>query len=134
MTVSATPTSSTATPPADADAASPADERTLVRAVLAMGVGGFAIGTGEFVIMGLLPEVALDLGVSIPQAGHVAGPAGGRSTTKSSFRCSSWFFSFSIMPLRSIGSAWTSIPFCSAHDSQRWYFSALPTATLWAAL
>ncbi|WP_313562580.1 MFS transporter, partial [Diaphorobacter nitroreducens] len=36
-----------------------------------MGVGGFAIGTGEFVIMGLLPEVALDLGVSIPQAGHV---------------------------------------------------------------
>ena len=71
MTVSATPTSSTVTPPADADAASPADERTLVRAVLAMGVGGFAIGTGEFVIMGLLPEVALDLGVSIPQAGHV---------------------------------------------------------------
>uniref|UniRef100_UPI003917DCCF MFS transporter n=1 Tax=Diaphorobacter nitroreducens TaxID=164759 RepID=UPI003917DCCF len=71
MTVSATPTSSTPTPPADAAAASPADERTLVRAVLAMGVGGFAIGTGEFVIMGLLPEVALDLGVSIPQAGHV---------------------------------------------------------------
>ena len=51
MTVSATPTSSTVTPAADADAASPADERTLVRAVLAMGVGGFAIGTGEFVIM-----------------------------------------------------------------------------------
>ena len=36
-----------------------------------MGVGSFAIGTGEFVIMGLLPEVAHDLGVSIPQAGHV---------------------------------------------------------------
>src|SRR5690606_10564927 len=41
------------------------------RAMLAMGVGSFAIGTGEFVIMGLLPEVAADLGVSIPQAGHV---------------------------------------------------------------
>ncbi|MDY0748467.1 MFS transporter [Paucibacter sp. R3-3] len=40
-------------------------------AVLALGVGGFAIGTGEFVIMGLLPEVARDLGVSIPEAGHV---------------------------------------------------------------
>jgi len=39
--------------------------------VLALGVGGFAIGTGEFVIMGLLPEVARDLGVTIPQAGHV---------------------------------------------------------------
>jgi MFS transporter, DHA1 family, inner membrane transport protein len=36
-----------------------------------MGVGSFAIGTGEFVIMGLLPEVARDLGVTIPQAGHV---------------------------------------------------------------
>ncbi|MDB5896604.1 MAG: major facilitator superfamily 1 [Ramlibacter sp.] len=43
----------------------------LMRAVLALGVGGFSIGTGEFVIMGLLPEVASDMGVSIPQAGHV---------------------------------------------------------------
>ena len=39
--------------------------------MLALAVGGFAIGTGEFVIMGLLPEVAADIGVSIPQAGHV---------------------------------------------------------------
>ena len=50
--------------------ASSGDAR-LVRAVLALGVGGFSIGTGEFVIMGLLPEVARDIGVSIPQAGHV---------------------------------------------------------------
>ena len=42
-----------------------------MRAVVALGVGGFAIGTGEFVIMGLLPEVARNLGVSIPEAGHV---------------------------------------------------------------
>jgi DHA1 family inner membrane transport protein len=41
------------------------------RANLAMGVGSFAIGTGEFAIMGLLPEVARDLSVTIPQAGHV---------------------------------------------------------------
>lgn len=39
--------------------------------MLALAVGGFAIGTGEFVIMGLLPEVAADMAVSIPQAGHV---------------------------------------------------------------
>ena len=45
-------------------------ERTLRRAVLALGLGGFSIGTGEFVIMGLLPEVARDIGTSIPQAGH----------------------------------------------------------------
>ncbi|WP_253195005.1 MFS transporter [Hydrogenophaga sp. A37] len=41
------------------------------RAMLALGIGAFAIGTGEFVIMGLLPEVAADIGVTIPQAGHV---------------------------------------------------------------
>ncbi|UCU95421.1 MFS transporter [Hydrogenophaga taeniospiralis] len=41
------------------------------RAMLALGLGSFAIGTGEFVIMGLLPEVAADIGVTIPQAGHV---------------------------------------------------------------
>ena len=40
-------------------------------AMLAMATGAFAIGTGEFVIMGLLPEVASDIGISIPQAGHV---------------------------------------------------------------
>jgi DHA1 family inner membrane transport protein len=44
---------------------------TLLRAVLALSVGGFAIGTGEFVIMGLLPEVARTLDITIPQAGHV---------------------------------------------------------------
>jgi len=46
-------------------------ERAFWPAVTALGVGGFAIGTGEFVIMGLLPEVARDLGVTIPEAGHV---------------------------------------------------------------
>lgn len=40
-------------------------------AIWALGIGGFAIGTGEFVVMGLLPEIANDLGVSIPKAGHV---------------------------------------------------------------
>src|SRR5882757_1633323 len=40
-------------------------------AELALAVGGFGIGTGEFVMMGLLPNVAGDLGVSIPGAGHV---------------------------------------------------------------
>lgn len=48
-----------------------AARRRLMRAVWALGVGGFSIGTGEFVIMGLLPEVANDLQVTIPEAGHV---------------------------------------------------------------
>lgn len=48
-----------------------AHEKAFGPSVLALGVGGFAIGTGEFVIMGLLPEVARDLSVTIPQAGHV---------------------------------------------------------------
>lgn len=39
--------------------------------LLTLALGAFAIGTGEFVIMGLLPNVATDLGVTIPQAGHL---------------------------------------------------------------
>lgn len=37
--------------------------------ILALAIASFCIGTTEFVIMGLLPEVAADLGVSIPNAG-----------------------------------------------------------------
>ena len=37
--------------------------------LLILALSAFAIGTTEFVIMGLLPEVAQDLGVSIPGAG-----------------------------------------------------------------
>lgn len=37
--------------------------------LLMLALSAFAIGTTEFVIMGLLPEVATDLGVSIPGAG-----------------------------------------------------------------
>ena len=40
-------------------------------AVLALAVGGFAIGTTEFVTMGLLPQISEGVGVSIPQAGHI---------------------------------------------------------------
>ena len=38
--------------------------------ILPLTLGGLAIGTTEFVIMALLPDVAKSLGVSIPQAGH----------------------------------------------------------------
>ncbi|ACR27887.1 MFS transporter [Burkholderia glumae] len=37
--------------------------------LFALALAAFGIGTTEFVIMGLLPNVALDLGVSIPAAG-----------------------------------------------------------------
>lgn len=35
-----------------------------------MGLGSFAIGVGEFISMGLLPEISNSLAISIPQAGH----------------------------------------------------------------
>ncbi|MFD8387297.1 MFS transporter [Streptomyces sp. NPDC059679] len=38
-------------------------------ALLALAIGAFGIGTTEFVIMGVLPQVAHDFGVSIPTAG-----------------------------------------------------------------
>ncbi|KAB1148622.1 MFS transporter [Streptomyces luteolifulvus] len=40
-------------------------------ALLALAVGAFGIGTTEFVMMGLLPDVADDLHISIPVAGHL---------------------------------------------------------------
>ncbi|MEU4143947.1 MFS transporter [Streptomyces parvulus] len=40
-------------------------------ALLALAVGAFGIGTTEFVMMGLLPDVADDLDISIPTAGHL---------------------------------------------------------------
>jgi DHA1 family inner membrane transport protein len=44
--------------------------RTVV-AVVALALGGFAIGTTEFVTMGVLPDIADGVGVDIPSAGHV---------------------------------------------------------------
>ncbi|UMR30297.1 MFS transporter [Massilia sp. MB5] len=38
-------------------------------ALLALTIGAFAIGTTEFVIVGLLPTIAADLGVDLPSAG-----------------------------------------------------------------
>jgi len=63
-------------PPADAGTASPpVPSRSRARhfrlAVLALAMGGFAIGTTEFVTMGLLPQVAAGVDVSIPRAGWV---------------------------------------------------------------
>jgi DHA1 family inner membrane transport protein len=42
-----------------------------VLAQLALALGGFALGTGEFASMGLLPNVARDVHVSVPVAGHM---------------------------------------------------------------
>lgn len=38
-------------------------------ALFALTLGAFAIGTTEFVIVGLLPTVAADLGIGLPSAG-----------------------------------------------------------------
>jgi DHA1 family inner membrane transport protein len=40
-------------------------------ALLALAIGAFGIGSTEFAIMGVLPDIAADLHVSIPQAGHL---------------------------------------------------------------
>ncbi|MDT0645235.1 MFS transporter [Zunongwangia sp. F260] len=40
------------------------------KALLALAIGGFGIGMTEFVIMGILPDVATALNITIPQAGH----------------------------------------------------------------
>ncbi|MGW7249043.1 MFS transporter [Streptomyces decoyicus] len=40
-------------------------------AILALAISAFAVGTTEFVIMGLLSDVAADLSVSVPVAGYL---------------------------------------------------------------
>jgi MFS transporter, DHA1 family, inner membrane transport protein len=40
-------------------------------AILALAMGGFAIGTTEFMVMGLLPQIADGVAVDIPTAGHL---------------------------------------------------------------
>ncbi|MBM4796504.1 MFS transporter [Streptomyces sioyaensis] len=40
-------------------------------ALLALAISAFGIGTTEFVMMGLLPDVADDLGTSVPTAGYL---------------------------------------------------------------
>jgi DHA1 family inner membrane transport protein len=52
-------------------ASSPPAPRRLGLAIAALALGGFAIGTTEFVAMGLLPQIAGGVGISIPTAGHV---------------------------------------------------------------
>jgi DHA1 family inner membrane transport protein len=69
MTTTAASTDLTADP-ADLDVAS-VTARHFGLAVLALAMGGFAIGTTEFVTMGLLPQISDGVGVSIPTGGHV---------------------------------------------------------------
>lgn len=45
--------------------------RAILLIELALALGGFAIGTGEFSIMGLMPNVAQDLAITEPQVGNV---------------------------------------------------------------
>ena len=45
--------------------------RRVVAAVVALALGTFALGTTEFVSIGLLPEIAEGVGVDIPTAGQV---------------------------------------------------------------
>jgi DHA1 family inner membrane transport protein len=47
----------------------PPKENPVNLALLALAIGAFGIGTTEFVIVGLLPDIATDLAVTIPTAG-----------------------------------------------------------------
>ncbi len=39
--------------------------------IIPLAIGGLGIGTTEFTVMGLLPDIAKTLEISIPQAGHL---------------------------------------------------------------
>ena len=44
---------------------------SLKPSLLTLTIGGFSIGMAEFMMMGVLPDVAASLGISIPTAGHL---------------------------------------------------------------
>ncbi|MDN5807748.1 MAG: MFS transporter [Brevibacterium sp.] len=48
----------------------PVPRRVYKFAVFALAIGAFAIGVTEFATMGLLPHIARELGITVPQAGH----------------------------------------------------------------
>jgi DHA1 family inner membrane transport protein len=54
----------------DRKSAAPRSRLAVALIELALAVGSFGIGTGEFAIMGLLPNVADEFGVTTPQAGY----------------------------------------------------------------
>lgn len=62
-----TTAAATPTPPGPGDAGGVAH---VMPAVLGMALGGIAVGTTEFTTMGLLPQIAQGIGVSIPTAGN----------------------------------------------------------------
>jgi DHA1 family arabinose polymer transporter-like MFS transporter len=45
--------------------------KKMKKSLLALMLGGLALGTTEFVMMGILPDIAKDLDISIPVAGHL---------------------------------------------------------------
>ncbi|TWI05961.1 DHA1 family inner membrane transport protein [Luteimonas cucumeris] len=45
--------------------------RHVTLVLFALAMGGFAIGTSEFAVMGLMPDIARGLGISEPQVGNV---------------------------------------------------------------
>jgi DHA1 family inner membrane transport protein len=64
-------TAATDTPRASADRTPAVASRNPALAIFALAVGGFTIGTAEFMTMGVLPEIAAGVDVSVPTAGHV---------------------------------------------------------------
>src|ERR1700712_3057564 len=41
------------------------------KSLLTLTIGGFGIGMTEFVMMGILPDIAKSLQITIPEAGHL---------------------------------------------------------------
>ncbi|GHJ97671.1 chloramphenicol efflux pump [Streptomyces sp. NE5-10] len=61
--------SPSAEPPTDTPAPAPTASPRMPLAVYVLGLSVFALGTSEFMLSGLLPPIAEDMDVSIPQAG-----------------------------------------------------------------
>ena len=52
------------------------------KSLTALAFGTLGLGIAEFVMMGILPDVAKDLHISIPQAGHFISAYADRKSTR----------------------------------------------------
>lgn len=57
------------------------------KSLIALAFGTLALGMAEFVMMGILPDIARSLGVSIPEAGHLSPPMRWASASGRPSRC-----------------------------------------------
>lgn len=117
----------------------PVSRRVYKFAVFALAIGAFAIGVTEFATMGLLPHIARELGITVPQAGHAVSfyaigvVVGAPLITTIAAHMDRKLLLLCLMGLFALGNLASMLaPDATLFNIAR-FFSGLPTAPTWAS-